>query len=423
MVEELDKYLFEEADPDTHVIATYKMWAHGEAEKAVKALAIGQSIGNPDVRTQRDTPELLENHLAKIIEFTPQGKYKSAPTTAKIAFPVANYNFKEDGVTQLLCTLMGGQMDIDMIQECRLTDIEFPQIVLNSFQGPKFGLNEIKQRAKAIDRPLLGGIIKPKTGISITQLEQMVTELIEGGVDFIKEDEVLGDPACCPFYERVPKIVDLVKRLSAMQGKEVFYAPCINADPPFYAERAIFASENGANAVHLNFWAGLGAYKHLRSLDLNTAIFFQKSGDKILTEKEHKYSIDFSVICQLARMSGVDFIHAGMWGGYLSDTKEDLNKTFNTLRNEVEVSYKPVVASLSCGSHPGLVDTTVANFGTGLMMNVGGAIQGHPDGTTAGARAMRQAMDKPLEPDIRTYMQDKPELKTAIEKWSYVEVL
>jgi len=30
-------------------------------------------------------------------------------------------------------------------------------------------------------------------------------------------------------------------------------------------------------------------------------------------------------------------------------------------------------------------------------------------------------MDKPLEVDIRDYMQDKPELRTAIEKWGYVD--
>ena len=85
-----------------------------------------------------------------------------------------------------------------------------------------------------------------------------------------------------------------------------------------------------------------------------------------------------------------------------------------------ENGYNATVPSLSCGSNPGLVDTTMANFGENVMMNVGGAIQGHPMGTTAGAIAMRQAMDKPLEENMVAYMQDKPELKAAIEKWGYV---
>ena len=172
--------------------------------------------------------------------------------------------------------------------------------------------------------------------------------------------------------------------------------------------------------VNLNFWVGLPAYKKLRDLDMeNTGIFFQKSGDKILTEKEHRYGIDWPVVCKLSRIMGVDIIHAGMWGGYLSDSKGELDDTLETLRGGNK--YNGTLPSLSCGSHPGLVDTTVKNFGIDLMMNVGGAIQGHPMGTTAGAIAMRQAMAKPLDEDIKTYMNDKPELKAAIEKWGYVD--
>jgi ribulose-bisphosphate carboxylase large chain len=418
---DIDKYLFKsDVDPETHIIATYHISAKPEnIRSSVKAIAIGQSIGNPDVRTERDSPEIMDNHLAKIIELKEQGKYSFNPTIAKIAYPIANYNIHEDGITQLLCTLMGGQMDIDIIQECKLVELDLPDYFKSQFKGPKYGIDEIKERTKAIDRPLLGGIVKPKTGLNINQLEEMVADMIEGGVDFIKEDEVLGDPECCRFKDRIPRIAKLVNELSKKQGREIFYAPCINADPPFYAERAKFASDNGHNTVHLNFWAGLGAYRHLRDMDLNTAIFFQKSGDKILTDKEHRFSISWPVVCQLARMSGADFIHAGMWGGYLSDTKEDLDKTFTALMGGN--TYKGTIPSLSCGSNPGLVDTTVKNYGTNLMMNAGGAIQGHPMGTRAGAIAMRQAMDKPLSVNMDEYMQDKPELKSAIEKWGYID--
>ena len=51
------------------------------------------------------------------------------------------------------------------------------------------------------------------------------------------------------------------------------------------------------------------------------------------------------------------------------------------------------VPSLSCGSHPGLVDTTIKNFGNDVMMSLGGSLHGHPDGTISGAKAMRQAFD------------------------------
>ncbi|MDD5699634.1 MAG: RuBisCO large subunit C-terminal-like domain-containing protein [Candidatus Nanoarchaeia archaeon] len=413
----IDDYLFQpEADKKSHIIATYFLRSQNLL-KAAKGVAIGQSIGNPDIRTGRDSAEIFRNNLAKILG-TPYDFNGQTEGTVRIAYPLANLG-EGDGITQLLCTLMGGQMDIDMIESCQLRDIQLPSDYLKQYQGPKFGMHEIKRRTRAVDRPLLGGIVKPKTGITVSQIEGLVEELLMGGVDFIKEDEILGNPKICPFYERVPKVVGLVRRYEDIQEREIFYTPCINADFPEFLRRAEFASSAGARAVHLNFHAGLGAYKTLRDADLETAIFFQKSGDKVLTSRNNTYSISWPVICKLARISGCDFIHAGMWGGYLSDSLEDLSATMNILRNGKD--YPATIPALSCGSHPGLVDTTRYHFGDNLMMNVGGAMQGHPLGTEAGARAMRQAMAKPLKEDMFGYMQGKPELKAAIEEWGYVE--
>lgn len=412
----IDKYIFrEEVNPETHIIATYSVKSP-DLVKAAKEIAIGQSIGNPDIRTERDSPEILERNLAKILG-SPLDFADKNEGEVRIAYPLENFG-PGDGATQLLCMLMGGQMDIDNIHSCRLNDVQFPKEYLSEFKGPKFGMAEIKQRTGAVGRPLLGGIVKPKTGITIPQLEELVEELLMGGVDFIKEDEILGNPRSCPFYERVPKIVALVKKYEELQGRQIFYAPCINSDFPEFLNRAKFASEEGARAVHLNFHVGLGAYKALRDSDIDAAIFFQKSGDKVLTEGSHAFGTDWTVINKLARMMGVDFIHAGMWGGYSSYSFDNLSDILGELRDGN--GYNQTVPSLSCGSHPGLVDTTRYHFGDNLMMNVGGAIQGHPMGTTAGAKAMRQAMDKSLEQDMREYMQDKPELKAAIEKWGYV---
>lgn len=415
----IENYLFvNNINENENLVATYSIKSK-DLVKAAKGIAVGQSIGNPEVRTERDSPEIMKNNLAKILYVrdidTAQKKAKLA-----IAYPLVNFDLQEDGITQLLCILMGGQMDIDLIESCRLIDIDFPPKFLETYKGPKFGMGNIKKRAKAIDRPLLGGIVKPKTGITISQLEEIVGQMLKGGVDFIKEDEILGNPQFCRFSERVKRISYLVNNFAEKEGKEIFYAPCINSDYPYFLDRAKFASENGVKAVHLNIWAGLPAYRVIRELDLETALFFQKSGDKVITEKEHKYGIDWMVICKLLRMIGVDFAHAGMWGGYLSDTKEELKDSMNALIGGN--LYKPIVPSLSCGSHPGLVDTTVRNFGKNLMMNVGGAIHGHPLGIEAGARAMRQAFEcQQIGKNVFDFMKDKPELKAAIEKWGYVK--
>jgi 2,3-diketo-5-methylthiopentyl-1-phosphate enolase len=167
--------------------------------------------------------------------------------------------------------------------------------------------------------------------------------------------------------------------------------------------RAKMVYELGGNSIHINFWSGLGVYKSIRDLDLPLFIHFQKSGDKILTNKSHDFHIDWNVICYLAGLMGVDTIHAGMSGGYSNTSDDDLKITLNTL-------YKNnVMPALSCGMHPGLVQSINRKFGVDYMANVGGAIHGHPGGSIGGARAMRQAIDKI----------DEIEYKQAIAKWGF----
>ena len=53
------------------------------------------------------------------------------------------------------------------------------------------------------------------------------------------------------------------------------------------------------------------------------------------------------------------------------------------------------------------------------MLAVGGAIQGHPDGTPAGGRAMRQAIDAVMEKvPLAQKAKAHPELRKALEAWA-----
>jgi ribulose 1,5-bisphosphate carboxylase large subunit-like protein len=417
---DLDKYLFEPSvDLEEHILATYYLESHSsDMYECARALAIGQSIGNPNVRNDYENELVFKRNLAKILDKdTNLRSRKRAEVT--IAFPLANLDIPQEGITQVLVSLMGGQMDIDIIEKCSLMDIRLPKKYLSHFKGPKYGIHEIKARCKAKDRPLLGGIVKPKIGISKEKVNDIVLQMLRGGVDFIKEDEILGNPDSCPFEERVELVSGTVNDFCQDEGREVFYTPCINADYPYFAERAKFAEKHGVRAVHINFWAGLSAYRYLRNLDLKLALFFQKSGDKIMTARGNDYNISWKVICKLARIMGADFIHAGMWGGYLSDSKMDLLEILNVLKGPSE--FKPVVSSLSCGSHPGLAHSTIYNFGNDLMMNAGGAITGHPMGIEAGARAFRQAFDGVLNNESLESLKSKPEFAAAVNKWGYVK--
>lgn len=391
-----------EINKEDYFLATYFLESVTNFNLADAAwnLAIGQSVGNPNVRNEWETDELFEKHSCKIIDSEERLKgLKSGKVV--IAFPVANIDFNTDGVSHLLVNLLGGQLDIDLIQKCHLKDIEFPQSVLSSFKGPKFGISGIREYTKVKSGPILGSIIKPKTGISPQVLLDMVKQLVDGGVNFIKEDEILSNPAFCKIEERVPLIMDY------LHGKDVIYSVSIHSDYPYVIDRVKKVHELGGNSVHVNFWCGLGVYKSIRELDLPIFVHFQKSGDKILTNRNHDFHIDWTVICKLAALMGVDFIHAGMIGGYYKWEEQE------TLDAVSILNRMNVMPALSCGFHPGLTDFVTNAVGQDYMANVGGAIHGHPMGTTAGAKAMRQSID------------GKPyglEYWKAVQKWGYEKV-
>ena len=418
MKKEFDNFLFNSTvNKDNYFIAKYFIKSNNML-KAAKGVAIGQSIGNPDVRLNNETAELLENHLSIILDHPDNLKNKKE-AVVRIAFPIKNFDLEQDGITQLICTFMGGQMDIEEILSCRLLDVEFPNIFLKNFKGPKIGLDKIREKTNSTNRPLLGGIVKPKTGLDIKTLKEVCINMVKGGVDFIKEDEILGNPSCCPFEERVIVVNEAIQNEAVKLNKEVFYAPCVNSDLPYLLKRVEYCVKNNLKAYHLNIWTGLQTYKYLRSFDFNIAMFYQKSGDRVLTDKNNIYSISWSVLLKLARISGADFIHAGMWGGYLSDTKQDLTDWLSILTTANDLGFKKTVPSFSCGSHPGLVQSTVKNFGIDLMMSLGGSMHGHPSGTVSGAKAMRQAFDLLFQKD-----KDKSNFKEyneAIKKWGFID--
>ena len=381
-------------DPEKYIFVVYQLNSTENVHKAAWDLAIGQSVGNPNVRNSWESDELFEEHSCLITHVDEQNKI------AEIAFPVINTNWEEDGIAHLLCQIMGGQTDIDHIIKSRAIDIQIPNSVKKYFKPPLYGLRGYRKFTNRYDKPLLGGIIKPKTGLRPNQLLDMVKQMVDGGVDFIKEDEILSNPAFCSLKDRVPLIANYLSN----SGRNVAYHFCINGDPHVIQERAKFVAREGGNGIHINVWSGLGAIRSIRMLDLPLFIHYQKSGEKTFSHPDNRYGISWPVLCELAGLAGADTIHAGMFGGYSSDDPVMLSQAIEKLNN-----YGTIPA-LSCGMHPGIVNHITDNFGCDYLANVGGAINGHPGGTEAGARAMRQAID-------RTWGE---EYDAAVKKWGTI---
>jgi len=386
-----------------YFVVKYYIKSKTTLREAAWNLAIGQSIGNPNNRSIWETDEMFLNHSCFILHDEDELKLLKEGIV-NVAFPLSNINLEEDGISQILCHVAGGQIDISEIQKCHVLDIELPEDIEKQFQlKPAYGIDGFRKFNLVYEKPFFGGIIKPKVGMSPEILLNTVKEMVLGGVNFIKEDELLGNPSHCPLEIRVPLITNWLKE----NAPNVIYCFCINGDSPYALQRAQFVADNGGNGIHINVWSGLGIYRAIRKQNPNLWIHFQKSGDKFFTDKRAPYHIYWPVICKIAGWSGVDSIHAGMLGGYMNQNAKELKDALNVLWK-----YN-IVPALSCGMHPGLVqyvNKTLQSYD--WMANVGGAMHGHPMGTQSGGLAMKQAINEEY---------DGQEYKLAIEKWGYKE--
>jgi ribulose-bisphosphate carboxylase large chain len=99
------------------------------------------------------------------------------------------------------------------------------------------------------------------------------------------------------------------------------------------------------------------------------------------------------------------------------ETKEEVRENCDALKMPM-TGMKNVLPVASGGLYPTLVPALVEFFGKDFVIQAGGGIHGHKNGTTAGAKAMRQALDAAMKGvALEDYAQKHKELKAALETW------
>jgi ribulose-bisphosphate carboxylase large chain len=131
--------------------------------------------------------------------------------------------------------------------------------------------------------------------------------------------------------------------------------------------------------------------------------------------RNKKHGISMLVFAKLLRLAGIDQLHTGTVIGKMESRETpEIN---NFLRNDWH-GLRTTLPVASGGLHPGVVPKLVKILGKDIVIQAGGGIHGHPDGTKAGAAAMRQAIDATMEgiPLIK-YAKKHNELKMALKRW------
>jgi ribulose-bisphosphate carboxylase large chain len=135
------------------------------------------------------------------------------------------------------------------------------------------------------------------------------------------------------------------------------------------------------------------------------------------------------VVADVARLIGLDQLHIGTIIGKMEGIKEEILTIEDEIEKKIikEKSHylaedwhhiKPIFAVCSGGLHPALVPYLVETLGKDIIIQAGGGVHGHPLGTEAGARAMRQAIDAVMNHvSLKEYAKNYNELRLALNAW------
>ncbi|MEM4246305.1 MAG: RuBisCO large subunit C-terminal-like domain-containing protein, partial [Candidatus Bathyarchaeia archaeon] len=127
-------------------------------------------------------------------------------------------------------------------------------------------------------------------------------------------------------------------------------------------------------------------------------------------------------LSKLVRIAGGDQLHTGTAAGKMHGSITEVQSINRSLIRDW-AHLKPVIPVASGAVHPGNLPSNILFLGPELTINLGGGIHGHPDGTRAGAKAARQAIDAIIQgKTLEEAARESEVLRKALEKWSYVPI-
>ncbi|WP_456275769.1 2,3-diketo-5-methylthiopentyl-1-phosphate enolase [Bacillus sp. AK128] len=382
------------------VVATYLIHdAKGDLHKKGEGIALGLTIGS-----WTDLPQLeqeqLKKHKGEVLSVeeleadTRVNEYLGKQVKrghVKVAYPIENFSHDLPAIL----TTVFGKLSLD--GEVKLVDLEFPSEVKGSLPGPVFGIDGIRAKLDVYDRPLLMSIFKGVIGRDLTYLKDQLREQLLGGVDLVKDDEILFENPLTPFEKRITTGRDVINEVYEKTGHKALYAVNLSGRTFELVEKARRAKELGADCLLFNVFAyGLDVLQALaEDKQIGIPIMAHPAVSGAFTPSEF-YGIQNPLLLgKLLRYAGADFsLFPSPYGSVALRREEALGIATELTRED---QFKKPFPVPSAGIHPGLVPSLYEDFGLDSVINAGGGVHGHPDGAIGGGKAFRAAIEATLQ--------------------------
>lgn len=411
------------------LIATYYVETPLALSDAAEVLAGEQSSGT-FVAVPGETEELKAAYAARVesIEELETVAEPSLPGSRSpirpahytrgrvtISWPVHNFGAN---LPVLISTLQGNLYELSQFSGLKLLDFTPPPEFVRRFRGPAFGA-EGTRSLTGVDpsRPIIGTIIKPSVGLSPEQTAQIVKQLVEAGIDFIKDDELQANAPHSPLERRLEAVMRVINDHAQKTGKKVMYACNISDELDAMKRHYDRIVQLGGTCAMMSLnTVGMSAVKHICDRGV-LAIHGHRNGWGMLN-RHPLLGMDFAAYQKFWRLAGVDQIHVNGIANKFWEPDDSVVASIEACRKKLgEQKYIcPVVSSGQTGLQAPETYRRVAT--TDLLYLAGGGIAAHPSGHAAGVAALRQAWEAAVAGiALDDYAKTHPELRQSMQKF------
>lgn len=404
--------------PDA-VVARYRLASFYPLEVAAEVLAGEQSSGT-FLSVPRETEQLQRLHRARVLRILdfassdvpplpgavrpPNGDGRVQNGVVDISFPLRNFG---PSLPNLMAALLGNLFELQELAGVRLVDLELPPEFGQRYAGPSVGIDGTRRLLGVPEGVMVGTIVKPSVGLRPDELREVVRELVAGGIDFIKDDELMGNPPYSPLAERVRVVSEELDRGAQKTGKRVMYAFNITDDlDRMLSNHDLVVSHGGTCVmvcVNLIGLPGLAALRRRSGLVIH--------GHRAMLGALMRHpalGLGFVAYQKLVRLAGADHLHVSGVNSKFYETNEEVRTSVDAVLRPMLGGY-PTLPVLSSGQWAGsAADTLEVLRTTDLLVLAGGGIHAHPGGPGAGVASIREGWEAavsgvPLEDFARTH--------------------
>ncbi len=408
--------------------ADYILRTCGDAAKTAQIAAGEQSSGTFVEIPGED--EALKQRSAAQVELLEQVEDPGTPVLAgsegdgtptswkmRLSWPLENIG---PSLPNLVATVAGNIGELKQVAGLKITNLHLPAPFFERYHGPGFGVEGTRRLAGVHEGPLIGTIIKPSVGLTAAGTAALVDELCEGGIDFIKDDELQADGTRCPFETRFEKVMDVVDRHADRSGRKVMYAVNITGELDEMLHRHELVLKRGGTCVMVSLnsvgMTGLAALRNETQLPIHA----HRNGWGMLGRPDHT-GWSYPAWSTLWRVIGVDHMHVNGLSNKFWETDESVIASARHCLSPLHFDFpNRVMPVFSSGQTVLQAAPTYQQTGSSdLIYCAGGGVVAHPSGVGAGVKSLRESWQAAIEGiSLEAASAKSSVLREAVEKFS-----